>query len=108
MFTVHLARNELLVQGYPKAKEFFLKAISCSDALGEVRKKARGARALGKIALVEHDLEGAKARLAKAKVKQLCDMDIPPELLYINSHFSSLNDTLEGWVLFQEGHLPSA
>ena len=99
-----LARNELLAHEYSKAKELFLRAMDHFDVLSEVRFKARCARALGEIALLEKDIAGAKARFTEAQV--LCNsMGIPQELLYICFNCYALKDTFEGWAMFQEGRL---
>ncbi|KAF8065205.1 hypothetical protein FPV67DRAFT_174120 [Lyophyllum atratum] len=74
---------ELYAGEYATARKLYLKVIEDCDVSSQLMSAAQAKRALGEIATLEKDSDGAKQRFAEAR--SLCEtMDIPPENLDID------------------------
>ncbi|KAG6835970.1 hypothetical protein H0H93_012744 [Arthromyces matolae] len=85
---------------YTAARDLYQKIIEDGVVLSEMPWRARSTRALGEIALLDGDADGARAKFEE--VASLCKtMGVPPKNLYRDSLFKSLDkDKFIGWQQF--------
>ncbi|KAF8062279.1 hypothetical protein FPV67DRAFT_1507849 [Lyophyllum atratum] len=89
---------EMYAGEYATARNLYLKVIEDCDVLSELLRNAQAERALGEIATLEKDPEGANQRFAEAR--SLCEtMGIPPENLDIEVE-RRLSYRFVGWQQF--------
>ncbi|KAG6815135.1 hypothetical protein H0H93_010850 [Arthromyces matolae] len=96
------ASIEMHAGDYTAARDLYQKIIEDGVVLSEMPWTARTKRALGEIALLEGDADGARAKFEE--VASLCKtMGVPPKNLYRNFLFQSLDkDKFIGWQRFLE------
>ncbi|TFY59981.1 hypothetical protein EVG20_g7594 [Dentipellis fragilis] len=98
-------KNEMYARRYDVAKELFQMSLDDCEATGNFSGKALATRALGEIACLEGDIEGAKDYFADVRSVCVSKMGISVERLSICHPTYLLKNGFDGWLRFKKGQL---